>query len=380
MDITDFYQTPILREDLRPGDHIRARPVFASQLAGAAGAWQVVYATTDSRSQLVPASGIVLIPEAIAEPGQAAILTYCPPFRGLGGVCAPSQLLATGTEPDTVAIEAALERGWVVALPDGRGLGVGTAPHTFLAARTGAVVMLDLVRAIYRAANLDLPVAPVLAWGYADGGRVVAAAGELQPWYAPEVDLRSVAAGAVASDLAALAPVIGARSSIAGLGLAGLIGLAHAYDQLPLRHVLNEEGIEAAAEAQRLTGTELLVQFWQPLQYWCRREDPWNDPWWRRVLALETLAHTKPAIPLHLYHGTLDPVVPVQAGRKALIAYRQRGTAVSWREYDADHLTTSHLAVTDVLTWLGRDLTSRPAPSPGPVRTEGEDTDSTSHH
>ncbi len=371
MKITDFYQTPILRDGLRPGDLVRTRPVFASQLAGAAGAWQVVYVTTGSRGQLLPASAIVLIPEATAEPGKTAILMYCPPFRGLAGVCAPSQLLATGTEPDTAAIDAALQRGWVVAIPDGQGLGVGTGPHTFLAARDGARAMLDLARAVYRGANLDLPVAPVVAWGYADGGRVAAAAGELQPLYAPDVDMRGIAAGAVISDLVAVAPAINQGAS-AGLGLPALVGLARAYDQLPLRHVLNDDGIRASVEAQYLTNTELRQRFPQPLTHWTKSSDPWNDHWWRRVLALETLAHTKPLMPLHLYHGERDSVVPVRAGRRTLIAYRQRGAIVSWREYEADHHRTAHLAISDVLARLSEDLTSRPATSLGPTQSESE--------
>ncbi|PKV76693.1 lipase family protein [Nocardia fluminea] len=371
MKFSDFYQTPILREGARPGDLVRTRPVFASQLAGAAGAWQVIYVTTGSRGQLLPASAIVLIPEATAAPGKTAILMYCPPFRGLAGVCAPSQMLATGTEPDTYAIEAALDRGWVVAIPDGQGLGVGTGPHTFLAARDGARAVLDLARAVYRGANLDLPVAPVVAWGYADGGRVTAAAGELQPWYAPEVDLRGIAAGAVVSDLVAVAAAI-SEGAGSGLGLPALIGLSRAYDQLPLRHVLSEAGVQAVAEAQYLTGVELRERFPQPLTHWTKGADPWNDHWWRRVLALETLGHTKPPMPLHLYHGELDLVVPVRAGRRTLIAYRQRGTLVSWREYEADHRSTAHLAVSDVLARLGEDLTSRPATSPTPTQPASE--------
>ncbi|MEV6363173.1 lipase family protein [Nocardia asteroides] len=376
MTITDFYQTPILGEGARPGDIVRTRPVFAPQLEGAAGAWQIVYFSTNSRSQPIAASAIVLIPEAVAEPGETAILLYCPPFRGLGGACAPSQRLARGTEYDLAGIDRALGRGLIVAIPDGQGLGAGTGPHTFLAARAaGAKPVLDLARAIYRASELDVPIAPVVAWGYADGGRVVAAAGELQPWYAPEVDLRGVAAGAVVSDLAAMAPVISggtgadlgsglASLGIAGLGLAGLIGLARAYDQVPLRHVLTEDGLVAAAEARHLTGAELLQRFPQPLAHWCRQPDPWNDHWWRRVLALESLGHVKPEVPLHLYHGELDLVVPMNAGRRTLIAYRQRGAQVDWREYDADHRSTAHLAISDVLAQLSIDITNQPSRRP----------------
>ncbi|MBF6366880.1 hypothetical protein IU469_14265 [Nocardia puris] len=373
-DSAEFYEPPILHGGHRPGDLVRTRPVFTAQLEGVSGAWQIVYTSTDSRSQLVAASAIVLIPEAVAGPGESAILLYCPPFRGLGGLCGTSQLLAIGAEPDTAPIEAALGRGWVVAIPDGHGLGVGarTGPHTFLAARTNARLVLDLARAVYRGAGLDLPVAPVLAWGYADGGRVAAAAGELVPWYAPEVDLRGVAAGAVVSDLAALASMISqdAQPGLAGLGLAGLIGLARAYDRLPLRHVLTDDGVVAAAEAQHLTATELLERFPQPLAHWCRRPDPWNDLWWRRVLSLETLAHVTPLMPLHLYHGELDLVVPVHAGRRTLIAYRQRAALVSWREYEADHRSTAHLAISEVLARLGEDLTRQPATGLGPLSAE----------
>ncbi|MET7769064.1 lipase family protein [Nocardia sp. NPDC005366] len=368
---TDFHDVSTF-DGYRPGDLVRARPVFVSQLSGAAGAWQVVYASANSRSELIPASGIVLTPEVVARPGDTAILVYSPGFRGLGGICTPSQLLAIGAEPDTTGIAAALARGWVVAIPDGQGLGItGGGPHTFLAARAGARTVLDLARAVYRRADLGVAVAPVLAWGYADGGRAVAAAGELHPWYAPEVDLRGVAAGAVASDLAALAPAF-SRGRGAGLGLAALIGLSHAYDQLPLRDVLNEAGQRAAMEAEHLTGSELLERFPQPVSHWCREPDPWNDHWWRRVLELETLAHTRPVIPLHLYHGSADAIVPVSAGRRTLIAYRQRGTQVSWREYEAGHHATAASATGDVLARLGETLTGPPPRERARPSGEGE--------
>ncbi|MFF0492924.1 lipase family protein [Nocardia sp. NPDC004068] len=377
--ITDFYDPPSL-EGFRHGDLIRARPVFVPQLTAAAGAFQILYVSTNSRSELIPVSGIVVIPEEYAAPGTNALLLFSPGFRGLGGAEVPSRLLVTGNEPaDSVAgIEAALRRGWVVAVPDGEGLGVwGTGPHTFLAARAAARVTLDLACAVYRSADLDTPVAPCVAWGYADGGRAVAAAGEMHPWYAPELDLRGVAAGAVVSDLGALAPLINRGGPAAGLGLAAVVGLARAYEQLPLRHVLTEEGALAAAEAARLPSSELLREFPQPLSHWCRRLDPWNDVWWRRVLALETLAHVGLAMPLHLYHGTRDDLVPVRAGQRALIAYRQRGTTVTWREYDAGHRATAVAAIGDVLARLGEDLTDPVAaaqrrPSHSEDEREGE--------
>ncbi|MGY2093527.1 hypothetical protein ACW9HO_38795, partial [Nocardia gipuzkoensis] len=155
-----------------------------------------------------------------------------------------------------------------------------------------------------------------------------------------------------------------------------LIGLARAYDQLPLRHVLTEDGVRAVDEAQHLTSSELLQRFPQPVAHWCRRPDPWNDHWWRRVLALETLAHTRPTMPLHLYHGSSDEIVPTNAGRRTLIAYRQRGTQVSWREYNAGHHATAAIATRDVLAGLAEDITGRPphqaTTEPAPASGSGE--------
>ncbi|WP_431958641.1 hypothetical protein, partial [Nocardia lijiangensis] len=66
----------------------------------------------------------------------------------------------------------------------------------------------------------------------------------------------------------------------------------------------------------------------------------------------------------------------VRAGQRALIAYRQRGTQVDWREYDADHRSTAHLAISDVLARLTVDITSRPPrqPTTTPVAPEAEHT------
>ncbi|MCX4098325.1 lipase family protein [Nocardia sp. alder85J] len=350
-----FYIQPSLDHRHHPGDLLRMRPTFVPDLPDAAGAWQILYVSTTSRGDLIPASGIVITPDTdTGTPvgaGAPAILVYHPSFRGLSAR-APSQLLATGYDPDTATIAAALAAGWVVAVADGDGHGVsGRGPHTFLSARTGARIVLDLARAAHRIPDLDSPPMPVAAWGYADGGRAVAAAGELAPQYAPEVNLRGICAGAVASDLAALAPVI-SRGPYAALGLAGLVGLSRAYPHLPLRHVLTLDGKRAAAAAEYLTVSALLDQFPQPLSHWTARPDPWNDLLWRYVFAEETLARAAPTVPIHLYHGRDDNTVPLRMGQRTLLAYRLLHADVSWSEYDADHARTAVASVNEILTRL----------------------------
>ncbi|WP_280314303.1 lipase family protein [Nocardia wallacei] len=377
--MSDFYSAPVLAPSCLPGDLLRSRPTFVPQLAGAGAAWQILYVTTDSRGRLIPASGTVILPDtdtdtidpstAAAAPGAGALLVYYPVFHGLGGR-AVSQLLAVGEESDSVEIAAALAQGWTVAVPDGEGLGVtGLGPHTFLAARAGGQIVLDLARAAQCVPDLNadthgVPTMPVVAWGYADGGRAVAAASELHPRYAPELDLRGICAGAVASDLSALAPAT-LHGPCGPLGFAALIGLSRAYPHQRLRHLLTDEGQQAAADAETLTDVELFDRYPQPLSHWCVRPDPWNDPMWRTVLDYEGLVHAAPAVPLHLYHGHTDHIVPVRAGLRTLIAYRRRGAHVTWREYDSGHAGTALAAIDDVLDRLAHNLIR--VSNPGPV-------------
>jgi hypothetical protein len=372
--MSEFYAAPILHGDHSPGEFVRMRPAFVPQLPGAAAAWQILFVSRDSHGALTPASGIVILPDTATSP--EAMLVYYPAFRGLGGPCAPSRSLVVGSGPDTpdIAVLAeALARGWVVAVPDGEGLGVtGAGPHSFLAARAGGQIVLDLARAARLVPDLEADDGeaaqlPVLAWGYADGGRAVAKAGELHADYAPDLDLRGLCAGAVVSDLAAVAHTIG-TGAYSALAVAGLIGLARAYPHLPLLDVLNAEGQQLAAHADSLTVEHLLDWYRQPLSHWCRRPDPWNDPVWRWVLAGETLGHTAPGVPIRLYHGVEDQVVPVTAGRDAMIAYLQRGADVSWREYDTGHLATASQACGDAFTYLANTPTDPTGDRQQPAR------------
>ncbi|MEV6362175.1 lipase family protein [Nocardia asteroides] len=279
------------------------------------------------------------------------LVVYCPPFHGLGGArTAPSQLLVEGREPDARSLSAALVQGWTVAVPDGVGLGIdGAGPHHFLSIKSGAHATLDLAKAVVSQPAGGYSQTPVAVWGYADGGRTAVGAAEWQSSYAPELDLRAVAAGAVIRDPGALiADLDGGPWS--GLGFAGMVGLASAYTHLPADHLLTDAGARAAEEASEFDLATLLVEFLSPLSQWCERPDPWNDPVWRHILAEEVLGARKPSVPVHLYHGRLDALVPIKSGRDLVAAYTARKAAVSWSEFDVPHLGAADLGVPEVLT------------------------------
>ncbi|MFB7718209.1 lipase family protein [Nocardia sp. NPDC056100] len=293
------------------------------------------------------------------------IVLYCPSFHGLGGECAPSQQLVTGGE-SLDQIQAVLDRGWIVAVPDGENLGItGLGPHTFLAARAAAHVTLDLARAaqaLSDSAHSRQSHAPIVLWGYGDGGRAAVWASEQHRDYSPDLDLRGVAAGAVISDPGALARS-GHSGPWAALALAGLIGLSRAYHHLPLRHVLTEDGLRVAQQAETLSAAVLLDQYRQPLEHWCKDPHPWDDPVWRYVLDHESRsAAGVPEVPVHLYHGAADKVVPVESGSGLFSEYQRNGVGVSWCEYDANHFRTAVDSIPDVMEALAGFLQGPRAP------------------
>lgn len=354
---TEFYTPPALAKLHRPGDVLRVRRVTLN-LPRAGAAWQILYVSQDVHGEPIPVSGTVITPKDRERAEGGPLLVYHPSFHGLGGPCAPSQLLVAGIEPDSEQISAVLARGWRVVVVDGHGMGVlGLGPYTFLTGRTAGQVMLDLARAATRIPALHAADAPILLWGYADGGRAAVWAGGLQPGYAPDLNLRGIAAGAVVTDPGPVLRHLD-RSPWAGVGFAGMIGLSHAHYHLPLRHVFTEAARVLLTDAESASRTQLCERYRHPVATWCERSDPWNDPMWRHVLNLEiTGAAGVPKARVHLYHGVKDAIVPVGFGRLLYTDLRAHGARADWRAYDADHFRTACTATDEVLAQLAHDLT-----------------------
>lgn len=347
-----------------PGVIVRRRAIGAPGLDGAGKAWQIIYTTRSTFSTPILASATVIAPATIEIAGPGPVVVYCCAFHGLGGGCAPSQLLAEGAEPEAARISGALHRGWVVAVPDGLGLGfTGVGPHHFLAGSGAAHAVLDLVRATHTLPDLGTAQMPCAVWGYADGGRAAVCAAEIQHRYAPELDLRGIAAGAVVVDPGRMvAAVDGTRWS--GLALAGMAGLGRAYSHLPTGHLLTDAGHDALEHACTLDAATLVRTYHgTALRRWCERDDPWNDPLWRYVLATEARTGDIPHVPVHLYHGHEDPLVPADMGRALASRYRSRGVEVSWRDYATGHVGAATGGVDEAIARLTGYL------HPHPTRT-----------
>lgn len=334
-----------------PGDVRRVREI---DLGSAVDACQLRYVSANSFKEPIVVSGTLIVSRKPFA-GPRPLVCYGAGVHGLGRNFAPSYLIRQGIEPEIGLINKLVRRGWAVAIPDGEGLGTA-GPHTFLAGRAAGHTMLDIARAAQRLPGATLGDGPLGIWGYSAGGRTAAWAAELQPSYAPELAPCVLVAGGVPADPYVIAANI--AGPLQGLIFAGLVGLSAAYHHLPLRDILTEVGLAAAARAEHEDAAGLLTNFAQPLRAYSHLADPWDTPHWQQVLQAERNGTRCPAAPIHLYHATDDVLCPISMGRKLAEDYRALGATVTWTELDTDHLSGLVRGFHLVLDTLDRHLTA----------------------
>ncbi|HMT50491.1 lipase family protein [Dietzia sp. UBA5065] len=253
----------------------------AEQLTSAAGplstdARRIMYTSVGSRGQQIAVTGAYLQPRAPwTGPGTRPLAVIAPGTQGQGDHCAPSttfQNLATvRTDPPGVGVGyelikayALLARGWAVAITDYEGLGT-PGIHSYVNREASARAVLDLARAAPTVPGADVGPGPRTVFiGYSQGGGSVAAAAELHPQYAPEINLVGTAAGSPPADLlATLEKADG--SAIAGVIGYALNSLVAAYPQMAdaLDGHLNDRGRQMLAVTSDQCIGETAVQFFQ---------------------------------------------------------------------------------------------------------------------
>ena len=354
-------------------------------------AHRIMYRSTGARNQPVGVTGAYLQPRAPwTGGGTRPLAVVAPGTVGQGDACAPSKafqnITNVETDPPAVGIGyeiiqayALLSRGYAVAITDYEGLGT-PGVHPYVHRESSARAVLDLARAASGVPGADIGPAPrTVLTGYSQGGGSVAAAAELQPTYAPEVNLVGTSAGSPPADLVAT------LAKVDGTAIAGVIGyalnsLAEGDPALEERldvH-LNEEGqrMLRATSTQCIGETVIQFAFHRTGQYTKTgrpaielvREDP-------AALAItdrQRIGRLTPTSPVRVLSVTNDDVVPgpqsLQLGRD----WCAKGATV---QMDVDHTppvaqgwVLNHGApmltgLPATLQYLGDRIDGRPAPS-----------------
>ena len=230
----DFYSPPA-HVDTTPGSVVKTQPMPVFLAPPGLGSWpvnaqQVMYTSQTQDGAPVAVSGTYIdATRPWQGNGPRPTVVIAPGTSGQGDQCAPSKAFSTGlyaqiTPPSISANQEAVSAmtwnalGARVFVTDYIGLGT-PGVHTYVNRVEEAHAVLDAARAANALSGTG-PQTPLAFWGYSQGGGATAAAAELQPRYAPELDLKGVWAGAPVADLSAV------LQKIDGNLIGGVVGYA----------------------------------------------------------------------------------------------------------------------------------------------------------
>jgi hypothetical protein len=265
----------------------------------------------------------------------------------------------------------AIAAGYAVVVPDYQGLGV-PGPATYIAGRSEAHVALDALRAAQRVPEARLSSrAPSVVWGYSQGGSAAAWTGQLQPSYAPELNLVGVAAGGVPGDVTATVRYLERRGDI-HLAVWIMMGLHHAYPELPWDSLLTPLGREKVADAETRCELPALPGSAAPGSGAAAMAglkandifvtDPLSIAAWRTEIALNDAGTLAPAAPIYLYGSRNDTVLPYAVQRSAFDGFCRLGANVRWSDtLPLDHVEAAVAFVPIVFAWISARLAGLPS-------------------
>ncbi|MBV9793282.1 MAG: triacylglycerol lipase [Actinobacteria bacterium] len=354
-----FYDPPSPLPAGTHGDIVWCRP--ASSPVSGSQAWQILYLSTTAGGQPTAISGTVFVPAA-PYVGTRPVVAYAPGTQGWGDQCAPSREIAAGDFDEQFAVSNLLAKGWAVVVTDYPGLGTPGVEAYNVGIPEGYGV-LDSLRAATLLPGTGLSQsAPMGIEGYSQGGGAADWAAQLQPSYAPGLDLTGVAAGGTPANLQAVASNI--NGSVWFAFLAGTAeGFSTVYPSLDLNRQLTPAGQAAMAQLETMCQAQGLLTFAGKKieDYTVGGINPITEPQWQSVLDTNDLGAMKPAVPLYQYHGLLDEIIPYRVEQTLHQQYCAQGVTTRLTGYLGDHILTQVLAQADVVSWLGARLAGTPA-------------------
>lgn len=345
-----FYQPPAAAtlSAAAPGSIFKVREVVPKAYFWfdvPARAWQLMFRSNDSRGRPVASVTTVLVPfNAPDAASDRVLLSYQAAYDGLTLTCAPSQSLMKGGQWEQVLINRALKKGWILSVPDYEGL----QSHWGAGVNSGQGV-LDGVRAALNFGPLGLQgkATRVGLMGYSGGALASTWAAELAPSYAPEIKLQGVAAGGVPVDFGNVARKVDG-GAFAGLYFTMTAALARAYPEIDPRDYANEKGLKMLAQSgemcagQLMTGARetVLAYPFKRLSDYMKVPDFLEVPSMKRIIAENRLGQRSPKVPVYIYQGTIDQVVPVEDVDQLVQTYCRAGVSVQYERSFNDHLVT----------------------------------------
>ncbi len=356
-----FYETPPAIAQLAPGELIRAEPMDAYLFPGVrlrAHAWRILYRSTGAVGEPTAVSGTLLLPPGSRAKRPLPLIAYAIGTHGIADDAAPSRLLSTGLDWEAGLMALVLGRGYAVVITDYQGLGTA-GDHVYMVGRALGANVLDALRAARELAPAELPASgPAAIMGYSEGGTAAAWAAQLQPSYAPELELAGVAAGAAASDIELAGPTL--EGSFFSFFLAyGAIGYAAAYPELELEPYLVGSAADTIAALRRTNILQAAVRG-PRFAHVGELTSPnvLELPSWRKRLRENRLGRLAPSAPVRLHHARHDQIVAFEHSEQLLEDWRALGVDVDLHitRGGFDHISGAVAGAPVALEWLQQQL------------------------
>lgn len=344
-----FYDVPGDLASSTPGTVLKSRPVDVKMLQLLplnVTAWQLLYRTTAADGSPYAAVTTVMIPRGPVKP--RPLLSYQSFTDATLRVCNPSYGLTQGQPIDfssrvgplslptpaaEVALAAAgLEQGWAVAMPDHGGI-----DNRLLTPRQPGYAVLDGVRAAERFEPLGLSGAqtPVGMMGYSGGAIANSWAVEMQPEYAPELNIVGAALGAPERGPSAAVEEVNA-TPFGGLIPAAFAAVGKddpAFGERIRSYATPGGRARIDETANHCVAQNGLSNLWfdfgknftQPMDVVLR------DPVIHKALAERGISGKIPTVPVYVYNGVTDEVSPIASVDELVSSYCSGGTPVTYR-------------------------------------------------
>jgi alpha-beta hydrolase superfamily lysophospholipase len=346
-----FYVPPKGMVAAAPGTVIRSLSIPAP--TGARG-WKVLYHSRGLDGHDLAVSGVVYAPTGPAPPGGRNVVSWAHGTTGVADACAPSRW--ADPAPGVPGLESHLRAGDVVAATDYQGLGT-PGIHPYLVGASEGRGVLDIARAVQHLAAAHAGNRVVVD-GHSQGGHAALFAGEVAPKYAPDLDVLGVSAGAPVTDVAAFLYSSRATEGFKGFPVLAAAGYHAVYPDAPLAALFSPQAIEHVDVADKECD---LNHYFAGADYPILVADPSTTSPWDDLFRQNTPGSTRSSIPILVWQGGKDPLVPATMTAEYVQRACALGDTVTEDVYaGANHGSVLDAARTDVDRWIAARFAGTP--------------------
>ncbi|WP_024804568.1 lipase family protein [Nocardia sp. BMG51109] len=349
----DEFYTPPAQFAPEPGSVIKTEPIPVYLAPPGSKGWplpaqRVLYTSRTQDDSPVAVSGVFI--DATGPwhgSGPRPTVVIAPGTVGQGDQCAVSKAISTGlyADPGRLSMSANQEAlsalawnslGARVFLTDYIGMGT-PGIHTYVNRVEQGHAVLDAARAADNLAGTG-PETPLALWGYSQGGGATASAAEMQPGYAPELNLKGTWAGAPTADLAAVIGRIDGNLISAAIGFAinGLVDRnPQMRDELDTRVSPGGRALLGQLQDECIADVIFKHPFARTTEFTADRR-PLLDhlrelPEADRIVREQRIGNLTPTSPVLVTSGINDDTVPYQQARQLADDWCATGATVTFR-------------------------------------------------